>query len=153
VDADARKMYTTAQFTANITSDITVSDGTGTRKPGLKSFLSARSASMATQLATLLASVKQRSANTIPSSFALSQNYPNPFNPTTTITFSLPEQSEVRLEVFNLLGKHMATLMNSQCAAGWHSVTFDASPLASGIYFYKLNAGIFSCTRKLILIR
>jgi spore coat protein CotH len=153
VDADARKMYTTAQFTTNITSDITVSDGTGTRKPGLKSFLSARSSSIATQLALLITSIKQSSANTVPSSFALAQNYPNPFNPSTTIMFSLPEQSEVRLEVFNLLGEQVAMLMNSRCSAGMHSIVFNAPQLSSGLYFYKLSAGAFSSTRKLVLLK
>jgi hypothetical protein len=85
--------------------------------------------------------------------YELFQNYPNPFNPATTIKFSLPEKSNVKLTVYNLLGVEVAGLLNETKNAGTHSVSFDASNLASGIYFYKLETGKFTQTRKLTLIK
>jgi len=84
---------------------------------------------------------------------SLQQNYPNPFNPTTEINFSIAEPSFVSLKVFNLLGKEINELAGKSYTAGRHSVTFDASNLASGIYFYKLNTGHFLQTRKMFLVR
>ena len=85
--------------------------------------------------------------------FDLRQNYPNPFNPTTQIRFSLAEQSQVTLKVYNVLGKEIATLVNDVRAAGVHEISFNGSGLASGVYFYKLQTGKFSQTRKMILIK
>ena len=90
---------------------------------------------------------------TIPASFGLEQNYPNPFNPSTTIRYGLPQTSHVLLVVYNALGQQVATLVNGDEPAGEHSVNFDASRLASGVYMYRLNAGTFSQTRKFHLIR
>lgn len=89
----------------------------------------------------------------IPENYSLSQNYPNPFNPTTKIDFSLPVSGLVTLKVFNILGQEVATLMNSEMKAGNYSVDFDASKLSSGVYFYKLQAGSFTQTQKLSLIK
>lgn len=88
-----------------------------------------------------------------PDEFSLSQNYPNPFNPTTQINFTLPEASLVTLEVMNMLGQKVATLVNDQKPAGRYSVNFDASKLASGVYFYIIKAGDFSKVRKMLLIK
>ncbi|HEY6953365.1 MAG TPA: T9SS type A sorting domain-containing protein [Bacteroidota bacterium] len=88
-----------------------------------------------------------------PDHFALSQNYPNPFNPTTTIRFSIAKFSIVNLEIYDLLGREVATLANGEMPAGVHEVTFDASRLASGIYFYKLRADNFTATKKLVLLK
>jgi hypothetical protein len=85
--------------------------------------------------------------------FALSQNYPNPFNPTTAIAFQLPNASRVTLTVFNVLGQKVATLVNSNMAAGSHTVSFDAKGLASGMYFYRLEAGTFTATKKMMLVK
>jgi hypothetical protein len=85
--------------------------------------------------------------------YALYQNYPNPFNPETNISFSLPEASNVSLRVFNLLGEEVATLVSGAQAAGTHTVSFDASSLTSGMYIYRLEAGEFSATRKMILMK
>ncbi len=85
--------------------------------------------------------------------FDLQQNYPNPFNPTTQISFSIAEQSQVSLKIYNALGKEIATLVNDIKDAGVHEVNFDGSGLASGVYFYKLQTGKFTQTRKMILIK
>jgi hypothetical protein len=89
----------------------------------------------------------------LPDHFELSQNYPNPFNASTTISFSLPQDTVVKLEVFNLLGEHVATLVNERRAAGEHSITFNAADLSSGFYLYKMSAGDFVKMRKLVLIK
>ncbi len=85
--------------------------------------------------------------------FDLQQNYPNPFNPTTTIKFSVPKNGMVTLKVYNLLGQEVATLVNGEMNAGSYKVTFDASKLGSGVYFYKLQAGNNSATKKMILLK
>ncbi len=87
------------------------------------------------------------------SNFELQQNYPNPFNPTTQIRFSLAEQSQVTLKVYNILGKEIATLVNDVKSAGTHEVSFDGSGLASGVYFYTLQTGKFTQTHKMILMK
>ncbi len=91
------------------------------------------------------------------SSFALAQNYPNPFNPRTTIEYTIPAKSStpllVRLTVYNALGQKIAVLVDEKKTAGRYTVTFDASGLASGVYYYRLNAGSFEQIRKMILLR
>ncbi len=88
-----------------------------------------------------------------PAIFALDQNYPNPFNPTTSIKYSIPQDRHVRLNVYNLLGQNVATLVNSIQKAGQHEVNFDASNLASGVYFYKLEAGTNTSIKKMLLMK
>ena len=87
------------------------------------------------------------------SDFSLDQNYPNPFNPTTNIRFAIPQSSFVTLKVYNILGKEIATLVNEQKESGIYDVNFDASDLASGVYVYKIQAGNFSATKKLMLMK
>jgi hypothetical protein len=86
-----------------------------------------------------------------PGNFTLSQNYPNPFNPSTEITFTLPQASQVSLRVFNLLGQEVATLVDEFRSAGTHRATFDASSLPSGMYIYRLESGANSVSKKMML--
>jgi hypothetical protein len=91
--------------------------------------------------------------NFVPASYVLGQNYPNPFNPTTSITFGLPKDSEVTLEVFDSMGRVVATLAKGRYQAGLHTVTFDAKDLPSGVYLYRLKAGDFVSVKKLVLTK
>ena len=91
--------------------------------------------------------------NTAPKDFMLSQNYPNPFNPVTIINYQLAMNNFVTLKVYNTLGEEVATLVNEEKPAGKFDVTFDASKLSSGIYFYRLKAGSFIQTKKMILLK
>ena len=88
-----------------------------------------------------------------PQKFALAQNYPNPFNPATTIRYGLPARSHVTLSVYNTLGERVIDLINGDIDAGYHEVKFDGSGLASGVYFYRLQAGTFVEAKKLVLLR
>ncbi len=101
---------------------------------------------------SIATSVKQI-GNELPENFLLSQNYPNPFNPSTTISFSIPNQVNVKLSIYNAIGEEVAELINENITAGFHQVTFDASNLSSGIYFYRISAGNFIDTKKMILLR
>ncbi|MFH1194521.1 MAG: T9SS type A sorting domain-containing protein [bacterium] len=90
----------------------------------------------------------------IANKFSLSQNYPNPFNPTTKISYSIPEATNVTLKVFDMLGREVATLINGESrSAGNYDVQFDASDIASGMYIYKLTAGEFSSSMKMMLLK
>ena len=89
----------------------------------------------------------------LPKDYGLEQNYPNPFNPTTTIRYALPQRSHVTLTVFNMLGQVVATLVHEEVEAGSHEVMFDGTGLASGVYFYRLRAGVFVQSRKLLLLK
>lgn len=97
--------------------------------------------------------VSTEEPNTLPTEVTLEQNFPNPFNPTTNIRFTLPEAGDVRLQVFDLLGREVSTLINSRQSAGRYTVQFNASRLASGVYIYRLQAGGTVLTRKLTLIK
>lgn len=91
--------------------------------------------------------------STLPKTFALGQNYPNPFNPTTIISYQLPTASEVRLELYDVLGRKISTLVNARQPAGYYNFTLNASNLATGIYFYRLQANDFVQTKKMILVK
>jgi len=89
----------------------------------------------------------------VPKEYSLKQNYPNPFNPTTTIQYGLPERTFVEIKVYNILGKEVASLVNSTQEAGVHNVTFDATILTSGVYLYKLKTNSYTDFKKMILIK
>ena len=95
----------------------------------------------------------EQTSSLIPDKFSLSQNYPNPFNPSTTIEFAIPKQSMVKLAIYNLLGERVSILINKDLLAGHYKTLFDASLLPSGVYFYRIDAGSFTQTRKLMLLK
>ena len=103
--------------------------------------------------AQIFTGVEGPGSSKVPNTYRLDQNYPNPFNPSTTIRYGLPSRSHVTLTVFNTLGQQVATLVEGEQEAGFHEATFDASGLASGVYLYRLTAGSFVETRKLVLVR
>lgn len=88
-----------------------------------------------------------------PTEFKLEQNYPNPFNPTTTIQYQLPQDSKVILKVYDILGSEVAALVNEEQEAGYKEVKFDAINIASGIYVYRLQAGDYISSKKMMLLR
>jgi hypothetical protein len=92
-------------------------------------------------------------AGLLPASLQLAQNYPNPFNPTTTIAFTLPSRSRVELEIIDVLGRTVERLDLGSLSHGEHSVEFDGSSLASGVYFYRLVTDFGYDTRKMILLK
>jgi photosystem II stability/assembly factor-like uncharacterized protein len=103
--------------------------------------------------ATGTASGVKGSSGTLPAEFILAQNFPNPFNPTTEIRYQVPQASDVRLVVYDILGREAAVLANERKAGGKYEVRFDATGLASGVYLYRLTAGDLVQTRKMVLVR
>jgi subtilisin family serine protease len=89
----------------------------------------------------------------VPLTYSLEQNYPNPFNPNTTISFRLAEKGTTTLKVYDILGKEISTLVNEELGAGEHKVIFNAANYASGVYFYRINSGTFTQSRKMILLK
>ena len=102
---------------------------------------------------SLVTGIIQREVPPVATSIQLGQNYPNPFNPTTTIDYFIPAKSHVTLRVYNILGEKVETLVDAVQERGSHSVSFDASGLASGVYLYQLNDGNSFITKKLVLIK
>ena len=97
--------------------------------------------------------VDAKALNEIPRRYTLEQNYPNPFNPITTIRYGIPEPVRVRLEVYNTIGQRIKVLVEEEKQAGYHQVIFDANDLASGIYFYRLQAGNYTTMKRAVLLR
>ena len=94
----------------------------------------------------------------VPTEYALKGNYPNPFNPTTTIAFDLPEATDVRLEVYDMMGRRVATLVDAQLAAGSYESVWDArsdsgTSVASGVYIYRIQAGSFVSVSQMVLLK
>ena len=83
----------------------------------------------------------------------LEQNYPNPFNPATTISYSIPKESQVSLKIYDVMGREVDELVSGRQTAGSYTVDFDAASLASGTYFYKLTAGDFISVKKMVLLK
>ena len=88
-----------------------------------------------------------------PSTIRLEQNYPNPFNPITKITYSIPQLSHIILNVYDVLGNEISSLVNEEKSVGSYEIEFDATELTSGIYFYKLQTGSFVESKKMILLK
>jgi len=91
--------------------------------------------------------------NAMPESYKLNQNYPNPFNPSTEISFCISKSSMVTLKVYDVMGREVSTLLNREMNAGEHKVSFNAQNLSNGVYFYKISAGSFSDTKKMLLLK
>ena len=91
--------------------------------------------------------------NALPTEFLLGDNYPNPFNPTTKISFSLPQKSQIKLKVFDVLGREIQILADGIYEASKHEVEFNATNLPSGVYFYNLTTGSNSITKKMLLMK
>ncbi len=97
-------------------------------------------------------------AQELPENFDLKANYPNPFNPTTTIAFDLPEATDVRLEVYDMMGRRVATLVNGNMSAGryeavWNARADNGAAVASGVYIYRLRAGSFESVKQMVLMK
>ncbi|MFH2031405.1 MAG: T9SS type A sorting domain-containing protein, partial [Bacteroidota bacterium] len=103
--------------------------------------------------AVLFTDVNERTEGAIPYQFTLSQNYPNPFNLGTVIRFQVPSTKFVTLKIYDLLGREVQTLVNEYISAGIYEANFDASSLASGLYLYKLTAGNFTLTKRMMLVK
>jgi hypothetical protein len=96
---------------------------------------------------------QQIDAEILPTEFVLYQNYPNPFNPVTNIKFSLPQAGRVRLDVYNIIGEQVVTLIDKEMEAGFHNITLDGKSLTSGTYIYRIQTKDFSQTRKMLLLK
>ena len=106
-----------------------------------------------TQGISVILSLKNNNATGFPLQFELFQNYPNPFNPITVISWQLPVSSKVELELFNLWGQKITTLLSASLLSGSHSVQWTAEGLPSGVYLYRIEAGDFVQTRKMLLLK
>ena len=92
----------------------------------------------------------------VPTEYSLGQNYPNPFNPATAVNYQIPmtkSQVHTTLKIYNILGQEVATLLDGMQEPGYYTVTWDASEMASGVYFYRLTAGAFTATRNMVLMK
>jgi ligand-binding sensor domain-containing protein len=103
-------------------------------------------------LSEMITSVNQTHVQ-LPENYSLSQNYPNPFNPSTTIRYALPSSANVRLTIYDLLGREIETLVDEEQSAGWKEVEWNASTFSSGIYFYKLVSGNFIDVKKMLVVK
>jgi hypothetical protein len=108
---------------------------------------------------SIMTSVVKDLQNILPKEYRIEQNFPNPFNPSTTISWQMPEGSLVTLKVYDILGNEVASLVNGFQKAGVHSITFNTQNaagsrnLSSGVYFYRLSAGNFVSTKKMVLVK
>ncbi|MBS4064561.1 MAG: T9SS type A sorting domain-containing protein, partial [Chitinophagaceae bacterium] len=102
---------------------------------------------------SVVTEVKNNESNKLPARYQLKQNYPNPFNPVTTINYSLPKSGVVSLKIYDILGREIKTLVNEEKSVGNYSIKFDGSNLSNGVYFYRIQTGDFSQTKKLILLK
>ena len=101
----------------------------------------------------IVSNITDKSQTQQPVTFSLEQNYPNPFNPTTTIQYTVPQISKISLKVYDVLGKEISTLVNSEQQPGFYTLQFDASKLSSGVYYYRISTGLFTDIKKMVLIK
>ena len=94
-----------------------------------------------------------KSVAPVPGGFSLSQNNPNPFNPSTAIAYELPKRSQVRLTIYNVHGQRIATLVDGEQSAGYHTVMWDAAGMSAGVYLCRMEAGDYHAVRKMLLVR
>jgi len=99
------------------------------------------------------ADAKKADTTLLPINFAFDQNYPNPFNPATTFKFALPQEAYVTLDIYDILGRKIETLINTNYEAGYHSISWSSKDLSSGVYFAKFRAGDFKETRKVVIVK
>ena len=128
--------------------DVTLNNNDGT----LNNFALSGSTSNWVSSSAPITGIKDKQTQ-IPKEFSLSHNYPNPFNPSTKISYTIPERTKVSLKVFDLLGSEVIELVNGEVETGSYDITFNAANLPSGVYFYRLQAGVFVQTRKMILLK
>ena len=102
---------------------------------------------------TIITGINSDNTVNIPEKLVLYNNYPNPFNPATNIKYSIPKAEKVQILIYDVLGRKIKSLVNSKKKAGFHTIKFDASNLASGVYFYQLKAGNILMTKKMLLMR
>jgi hypothetical protein len=102
---------------------------------------------------SIITGISESTVSTLAKDYTLSQNYPNPFNPSTSILYSIPNSGNVTITVYNQLGKEIMTLVNGFKNKGSYEISFNGSELSSGIYFYKLNAGSYTDTKKMLLVK
>ncbi|MBS4028677.1 MAG: exo-alpha-sialidase [Ignavibacteriales bacterium] len=155
---DARQMENIGPFTLkqNVPVDIIIAYVVGQGTDARNSITVARTitdAAKSIYSQNFPVGVSPLKENAIPKRFELFQNYPNPFNPATTIRFAIHEQRHTILKIYNILGEEVTTLLNKNIQPGVYSVPWDASNLPSGMYFYRLTAGTFSETKKLLLLK
>jgi hypothetical protein len=105
------------------------------------------------EMSPALKKQSENNVNLIPFSFSLGNNYPNPFNPSTKISFTIPQKGNVKLRVFDLLGREITILADGVYEAGKHEVSFDAGNLPSGVYFYNLTTASSSISKKMLLLK
>lgn len=146
IDSAIFRWTAPAQGTGSVTLYLSGFQGTTSSSSGQSTTLTVAASENAT-------GVDEESSR--PEGFTLSQNYPNPFNPTTRIDFTVPQgnKEHVRLLVYDAAGNEVATLADGTLQSGEHTVSFDGAYLASGIYFYRLEAGAYSSTRKFVLLK
>jgi hypothetical protein len=134
------------QQVGTTTISVRVKDDAGTANGGVDSLV-------VSFVVNVLLDTDLGDENATPNEYRLDQNYPNPFNPSTQISFSMPSREMVRFAIYDIMGKQRLLLLNSEMAAGIHTVTVDARSLTSGIYMYVLRSGNFKASKKMTLIK